>query len=100
MAFVVIEKHGGWEHATICMTEAGIVKVFDRLADAFTEAENCQDGVVVGDEQVDVDGDETAFVSELDKNVKILEHYAKGTGVSTELRRAISNLSKLKNQVL
>ncbi len=47
--YIVIEKHGGWEYATVVTDEEGNNKVFDTLLEATQEAKECQDGVVLGD---------------------------------------------------
>jgi hypothetical protein len=96
----VIEKHGGWEHAAICTTEAGAIKVFDDLQEAFKEADDCQDGIVIGDEEVDLDVNEEKFVEAFDKNLKVIEACLKGTGVQKELRKAVNNLISLKKQIV
>jgi hypothetical protein len=46
--FIVIEKHGGWEYASIVIDENGNNKVFDTIEEAQKEADDCQDGIVVG----------------------------------------------------
>ena len=48
--FIVIEKAGGWEFASIVTDEAGENKVFNTMEEALTEADECEDGIVVGDE--------------------------------------------------
>ncbi len=45
--FIVIEKHGGAEYATIVTNENGENKIFDNLNEAQTEADDCQDGIVI-----------------------------------------------------
>lgn len=50
--FIVIEKSGGWEFASIIVNESGENKVFNTLAEAMEESDDCQDGIVVGDELV------------------------------------------------
>lgn len=48
--YIVIEKHGGWEYATICCREStGENAVFDTLEEAQDEVNNCLDGIIVGD---------------------------------------------------
>ncbi len=47
--YIVIEKHGGWEYATIITHEDGNNKVFDTKQEAQLEADDCQDAIVVGD---------------------------------------------------
>ena len=51
MSYIVIEKHGGWEYASIVTDENGDNKLFDSLEEAQAEANECQDGFVVGDEE-------------------------------------------------
>lgn len=58
MQYIVIEKHGGWQYAGIVTDEDGNVKVFDSLEDAILEKEDCQDGIIVGDEPIEVDEEE------------------------------------------
>jgi hypothetical protein len=45
--FIVIEKFGGAEFATIVTNEEGENKIFDNRDEAQAEADDCQDGVVV-----------------------------------------------------
>lgn len=47
MAYIVIEKFGGAEYATIVTDEDGNTMVFDTYVDAQHEANGCQDGIVV-----------------------------------------------------
>jgi len=47
MAYIVIEKHGGPEYAIIVTDEDGNNKIFDTEDEAQTEADDCQDGIVV-----------------------------------------------------
>lgn len=47
--YIVIEKHGGWEFATIVTNEDGTNKIFDTVEEAQAEADDCQDGLVIGD---------------------------------------------------
>lgn len=47
--YIVIEKHGGWEYAAIVTDENGNNKVFDTIEEAQKEADDCQDGIVIGD---------------------------------------------------
>lgn len=50
--YIVIEKHGGWEYAAIVTNEDGSNKIFDTIEEAQLEADECQDGIVVGDDMV------------------------------------------------
>lgn len=45
--YIVIEKHGGAEYATICTNEQGENLVFETAEEAQAEADNCQHGIVV-----------------------------------------------------
>lgn len=45
--YIVIEKHGGAEYATIVMNEDGSNMVFTTFDVASLEAEDCQDGIVI-----------------------------------------------------
>lgn len=45
--YIVIEKHGGWEYAAIVTNEDGENKLFDTLKEAQEEADDCQDGIVI-----------------------------------------------------
>lgn len=54
MEYIVIEKHGGWQYATIVTDEEGNIKVFDTFEEAEREAFDCQDGLVVGDGMVEL----------------------------------------------
>ena len=47
MSYIVIEKHGGPQYATIVTNEDGDVRVFDTLNDAVIECDDCQDGQIV-----------------------------------------------------
>lgn len=47
--YIVIEKHGGWEYAIVVTNEDGTNKIFDTIEEAQIEANDCQDGIVVGD---------------------------------------------------
>lgn len=47
MSFIVIECHGGPQYAAICTDEEGNNLVFDTREEAETEANDCQDGLVV-----------------------------------------------------
>ena len=47
MAYIVIETHGGPEYAIIVMDEDGNNKIFDSEEEAQTEADHCQDGIVI-----------------------------------------------------
>jgi hypothetical protein len=100
--FIAIEKHGGWEYAAIVVNEDGSVRVFDSLKEAHKVADELQDGIVVGDEQIDIDGDDAAFIDEFRKNVQVLQEYVntKEVEVPKEFKKAISNLAKLKSQIL
>ena len=48
--YIVIEKHGGWEYASICTNEDGTNKLFNTLEEAQKEANDCQDGIIVGED--------------------------------------------------
>lgn len=52
MAYIVIEKFGGAEYATIVTDEDGNTMVFDTYVDAQHEANGCQDGIVVEINQI------------------------------------------------
>lgn len=45
--YIVIEKHGGAEYATIVTNEDGTNKLFCHYNNAKEEADDCQDGMVV-----------------------------------------------------
>lgn len=45
--YIVIEKFGGAEYASIVTDENGNNKVFENKVDAQEEANECQDGIVV-----------------------------------------------------
>jgi len=45
--YIVIEKFGGPEYATIVTDEGGNNKVFNNFDDAQNEANDCQDGIVI-----------------------------------------------------
>lgn len=45
--YIVIEKHGGAEYASIVTNEDGETKVFYTIGEAEAEADDCQDGIVV-----------------------------------------------------
>lgn len=45
--YIVIEKHGGAQYATIVTDENGDNKVFENKADAQIEADDCLDGMVI-----------------------------------------------------
>ena len=45
--YIVIEKFGGAEYATIVTDENGNNKVFNNIQDANAEADECQDGMVI-----------------------------------------------------
>lgn len=47
MAYIVIEKHGGPEYAIIVTDENGDNKIFDKEEEAQSEADDCQDGMVI-----------------------------------------------------
>lgn len=47
MSYIVIEMHGGPEHAIIVTNTDGNNLVFDTREEATREAEDCQDGLVV-----------------------------------------------------
>ena len=47
MSYIVIEKHGGPEYAIIVTDEDGNNKIFDTPEEAQTEADDCQDGIIV-----------------------------------------------------
>lgn len=47
--YIVIEKFGGWQYAAIVTNEDGEVKVFDTKEEAQAEANECQNGIVIGD---------------------------------------------------
>ena len=51
--YIVIEKYGGWQYAMPVMDEeTGLTKVFDTLEEAQAEANECQDGIVIGDNTI------------------------------------------------
>lgn len=100
MAFIVIEKHGGWEHAAIVTDEAGTVKVFNELAEALRESDDCQDGLVVGNEDIDIDIDASSFLIALRDNTEVIKAYLKDLEVPVEVRKALNNLVKLKSQIV
>lgn len=52
--YIVLEKHGGWPHAAIVTDHEGNVKVFDELKCAEDECAECQEGVIVGDDETGV----------------------------------------------
>ncbi len=60
--FIVIEKGTGgfWQDATIVTDEDGKNKEFGTLEEAQAEADECQDGIVVGDETADIERELTA----------------------------------------
>lgn len=45
--YIVIEKHGGPEYASICTDQDGNNLVFDTKEEAETEAADCQDGFII-----------------------------------------------------
>lgn len=45
--YIVIEKFGGAEYASIVTDENGSNKVFESMIDAQEEANECQDGIVI-----------------------------------------------------
>lgn len=45
--FIVIETHGGAEYAAICTDTEGNNLVFDTREEAQTEADDCQQGIVI-----------------------------------------------------
>ncbi|HEY9002035.1 MAG TPA: hypothetical protein VIM89_11830 [Mucilaginibacter sp.] len=45
--YLVLEMHGGPQHATICTDTEGNTLVFDNRTDAEAEAADCQDGLIV-----------------------------------------------------
>ena len=45
--YIVIEKFGGAEYATIVTDFEGNNKIFDTREEAQTEADDCQDAIVV-----------------------------------------------------
>jgi len=47
--YIVIEKHGGWEYAAIVTDRDGNNRIFDTIEEAQKKANECQDGIVVGD---------------------------------------------------
>lgn len=47
MSYIVIEKFGGAEYATIVIDENGKNKVFETIEEAQGEADECQDGIVI-----------------------------------------------------
>lgn len=47
MSYIIIEKFGGAEYATIATDENGNNLVFDDKGDAEEEAADCQDGIVI-----------------------------------------------------
>jgi len=47
MSYIVIERHGGLEHAIIVTDVDGNNRVFESREDAEAEASDCQDGLIV-----------------------------------------------------
>jgi len=49
--YIVIEKGttGTWEYASIVIDENGNNKIFNTIEEAQIEADDCQDGIVIGD---------------------------------------------------
>lgn len=45
--YIVIERFGGAEYASIVTDEDGNNKVFENKSDAQEEADDCQDGIIV-----------------------------------------------------
>jgi hypothetical protein len=66
--FIVIERGHGWRYATVVTDEDGENKIFDTLEEAQAEADECQDGIVVGDEVISDETNElvTRILSFLD----------------------------------
>lgn len=51
--YIVIEKqHDNWDYAIVVTDEQGNNKVFDTLKEAQAEANDCQNGIIVGDDPV------------------------------------------------
>lgn len=48
MSFIVLEVHGGPENAVIVTDENGNNKIFEEFSDAQLEAQECQEGIIVG----------------------------------------------------
>ena len=46
--FIVIDKNGGWEYASIQTDQFGKNLVFETKSDAQTLADDCLDGIVIG----------------------------------------------------
>ena len=47
MLYIIIEKFGGAEYASIVTDENGNNKVFNDIKEAQKEADSCQDGIVI-----------------------------------------------------
>lgn len=45
--YIVIETHGGAEHAMIVTDELGRNKIFEKEQEAQREADDCQSGIVI-----------------------------------------------------
>jgi len=94
--FIVIEKHGGWEYATVVTDEDGDNKVFDNLEDAQEEADDCQEGIIVGDEMIDADY--RPFIEEMHTIYSLLEE-AEGDADSGTVGLAKERMKALINQI-
>ena len=89
--FIVIEKHGGWEYATVISDHLGISRVFDTLEEAQKEADDCQDGIVVGDEIIEQKN--VSFKQELEA-IEDLLHVTDNTHERGEIFKIIEKLLK------
>lgn len=47
MLYIVLEKFGGAEYASIVTDENGNYKVFNNIEEAQKEANDCQNGIVI-----------------------------------------------------
>lgn len=68
--YIVIETHGGAEYATIVTNEDGSNKVFDHWKEAHNEADDCQDGLVIGIGRVDPVDVASHYLSENKRSIR------------------------------
>jgi|SRR5580765_5426356 len=95
--YIVIEKHGGWEYASIAMDKDGNNKVFEILEEAQEEADEWQDGIVVGDEIIKVDSN--TFIEELQAIYNMIANVEEDEPDSGSIPPILQRLDKLLNQL-
>ena len=94
--FIVIEKQGGWDYASIVTDENGNNKVFANIEYAQVEADDCQDGIVVGDNETFTKEQVLDILIAMDMAINP-ETYPSSHGLGTEdfLDAALSKASQL-----